>query len=225
MKMKKILIVAIIVIILIRAATFYREYISPAQRRNVLVESTLIQPFGSIQSVGSGTIISDCAILTAKHCLEDMSRIRITLPDNDIIEVEKYYLDPNNDIGLIFVNTYSSDVEFNDYVDFDDFIYCIGNSSGVWRNYVFFGIVYDNFFKRLATKDKHYILARMEVKPGASGGGVYHKGKLIGIVSRRSPGATLIVPAEICEKFYKKILEKRRKETLDLINDYLSTNK
>lgn len=210
----KLPIIAIVTIILIIAPIrHYRRFISPSQNRNVLIESTKSGLLGKTYSIGSGTIIGNRAILTAKHCLENTCSVRATLPDNTTVIIDTFYTDPNNDIGLFFVDYNATSVEFCS-PKFGDFVYCIGNSKGIWRNYVYFGFVYDTSFKREAINNEELILLWMDVEPGASGGGVYKNGKLVGIVSRKANRATLIVPAKICEKFYKKIIKKRQEEIL-----------
>jgi serine protease Do len=168
---------------------------------NVIVES---EQYGQF-SVGSGVIISeDGLILTAGHIVEDADRVRVTLPDGRIFDVNDYYVDIENDVGLIDLP-----IDVNDYTVLGDsnsiipnsVIYNIGNAEGIWDSSISFGIIRNIKFKRLWFGEKcEFILAKMIVYPGCSGGGVYRWDKLIGIAVRGGVGATIIVPSNICKK-------------------------
>lgn len=183
---------------------------SQAKQYNVLIET--IEPgfFGEKSySIGSGVIISpDGWILTAKHVLEDALSVRITLSDGRVFNLkpDDYVIDPNNDVGLVNLS-----VETNQYVTFSDsnglesgdIVYNIGNAGGIWDNSFFLGIVYKTHFKRLFLgENSEFIVARMYIADGCSGGGVYHYQDLIGVAVMSSDGAIFIISSNICEKFY-----------------------
>lgn len=159
--------------------------------------------------IGSGVIISDDGvILTAGHVLEDAERVKITLPNGQKWIAEKFYIDPNVDVGFIDLPIETPEyIELSDSntIEKYDFIYNIGNSLGIWDDSIFLGIVYKNHFTRMFLGESNeYILAIMNIQSGCSGGGVYHYNNLIGIVVMKGDGATFIIPSNICKGVYGK---------------------
>ena len=53
----------------------------------------------------SGVFIADNVILTAAHCLEDRTSINIEMRDGTILDSNDFYIDKENDIGFIYVDT------------------------------------------------------------------------------------------------------------------------
>jgi S1-C subfamily serine protease len=163
--------------------------------------------FGEQNYVGSGVLISkDGLVLTAGHCVEGATHLRITLSDGRVFNVDanSCYKDVNSDTGLIKLPTtiknYINLADSND-VKSGDIIYNIGNAEGIWDNSVFYGRVYRNHYKRMFLGDKTELLfAKMTVIGGCSGGGCYHWNSLIGIISRGGPGVTFIVPSNVCSR-------------------------
>lgn len=201
--MKKILRKILLCIVLIFIVWAGLLYNCARENRvyNVVVESEQHGRF----FIGSGVVISeDGLILTAGHVIKNADRVRVTLSDGRIFDVNNYYIDAVHDVGLI-----NLPIDVNDYMVLEDsnditsnnIIYNIGNSRGIWDNSIFFGIIRDVKFKRLGFGEKcEFILARMIVYPGCSGGGVYRWDKLIGIAVRAGVGATIIVPSNICKQ-------------------------
>jgi len=173
---------------------------------NVVVEGSRTLIIGEYISIGSGVLISeDGLIVTAKHVVKHADSVRITLYDGRIFDANKWYEDPKNDVAIIDlpieVNEYTILTDSNE-IKSGDRIYNIGNVRGIWDNTIIYGKVHRTGFKRLMLgRDCEFIFAtKMDIAPGCSGGGVYRGDDLIGIVVMRSPGATFIIPSNICNK-------------------------
>lgn len=176
-----------------------------SKQYNVVVEGT---SFGH-SWVCSGVIISgDGLILTAGHCCNNVDSIRITLPDGQLWIANEYYFDENEDVGLIDLPIETENfisLANSDDIKSGNVIYNIGNANGIWDNSIFWGIVFKNHFKRfLLDEDSEFIMARMTVYPGCSGGGVYHYNKFIGIVVMKGYGATFIVSSNTCKEVIER---------------------
>lgn len=150
---------------------------------NVLIESKVETPFGNYYSLGSGVIISDDGnIITAGHVLQGATEIRVTLYDGRVFDVTEYYVDEKVDIGFLdlpgeydFIKPQAATKDLK--------IIGIGNSQGIFLNVVRKGTVLDAKFSRLFLgKDIDCLLLKMHVQPGDSGGGVFYKEKLVGIM-------------------------------------------
>jgi len=180
-----------------------------SKQYNVLIEGTVSSLFGNQYIIGSGVIISkDGYILTAKHCIENIDNLQITLNDGRLFPITDYFVDPNNDIAIIKLDiSTSSYKQLSNSNDIDawDLLYNIGNSNGIWDNDVTFGFVYKNPYKRMFLQDSSYIAARMNIAHGCSGGGVYHYSKLIGIIVSSADGLAFIIPSDICKQLYEKV--------------------
>jgi len=194
-------------VILIIAGTIALDtysYISHNQKHNVLIETKTESGY----SIGSGVLISkDGLVVTAEHCVDDIEHIRITLQDGRIFEDVYIYSDPNTDVSIINLATDVNEFAIigdSNNVEKWDFIYSVGNSWGLWKNVINFGYVYENPFKRMFMEDEILIFAQIGIVPGCSGGGVYKRNRLVGIISRSFDyGESLIVPSNTI----KKILE------------------
>ena len=199
------ILLCIILVFVIWAGVLYNCAVGN-RKYNVVVEVERQGRFGPRYSVGSGVVISeDGLILTAGHVVEDASKVKVTLSDGQEFITEVFYADPNEDVGLIPLFTDVNDFihlsDSNDITPYD-IVYNIGNANGIWDNSIFFGIVYENHFKRMFLDiDSEFMFAKMKVYPGCSGGGVYHYNKLIGVVVMgvtRDRQATFIVPSNVC---------------------------
>lgn len=160
--------------------------ISHSQGCNVLVETKEWRSYG----IGSGVIIdSNGTIITAKHCVEGVDKLRVTLPDGtayDVNDVNNVYLDENSDIAIIKLGISTPEfVQLGDpnNLGYGTIIYGIGNAKGIWDNEFFIGYIYKNPFRRMFLGDNDYIFTKMKVYPGCSGGGLYYYGKLVGIIT------------------------------------------
>lgn len=183
-----------------------------SKQYNVLIEVTVPGFFGISHGIGSGVIVSsDGWILTAKHCLENVLTVRVTLPDRREFDVtpDNYYVDSNNDVGFINLNIetlqYTNIADSNEVTP-NSIIYNIGNGEGIWDSAFYPGIVHQVHFKRQFLGDgSEFIFARMYALNGCSGGGVYHYNDLIGIlVMGNDGGVNFIVPSNVCKSFYER---------------------
>lgn len=200
------ILLCIILVFVVWAGVFYSCAID-SRKYNVVVEGVNCSQFDSCRSTGTGSgviIAKDGLILTAAHVLKDADRLRVTLPDGRIFRSYEYYEDTDNDVGIIKLLIKFDDYATlwdSDYITRNHVIYTIGNSKGVWDSSIIFGITYNANFRRWAIdKGFKYILARMKIYGGCSGGGVYHYNRLIGIVTKGGSGATLIVPSNTCKQ-------------------------
>ncbi len=197
---------------------------------NVVVEGSRTWILGERVSTGSGVLVSeDGLILTARHMVENVDSVRVTLPDGHIFDVNEWYVDPNNDVAVIDlpieVNEYAIFADTNS-VEPGDKIYAIGNAYGIWDDTVTFGKIHKIKFKRIMLeKDCEFVFAKLEIVPGNSGGGVYEGDELIGIVVMLGPrDAAFIVPSYICEKAiedYRCQDEQLQKLSSDLCEGWL----
>jgi len=177
-------------------------------RCNVVVEGwgTIDGFFGPVETswVGSGIIIdSNGTILTAKHCLENADKIRVTLPDGSKYVSYVYRISKTDDFGIIKLGIKTPNYEVlvdSSFIKSGRYIYHIGNSLGIWDNTFIEGKVVKNNFNRcfIEKAGSYFIFSEMEVQGGCSGGGVYtYDGRLIGIVVIGGNGATFIVPSRL----------------------------
>jgi S1-C subfamily serine protease len=177
-----------------------RQYIKSAIENNVVIEAVVPTVFGKAYSIGSGVKASNWGlIVTAKHCVEGASYIKVTGKDFTCY-TNVWYLDKQHDLAIVVVPKYFDSYAtlgcLND-ISMGDRIFAVGNPSGIWDNSVLKGRIYDDHFERLALSETGYfIFFKADAKPGYSGGGVYNKDKLIGILVSGTKDATFVVPVE-----------------------------
>jgi S1-C subfamily serine protease len=172
---------------------------------NVVIEATYSTPFGERYRVGSGVVISDTGrILTAAHVIDGAKSVRVTLHNGKVFDIDSFYVDVERDVGIIDLGLPFGSVDFMPLSDSDDVekghaTIHVGNANGIWTDTVIRGKIYDPAFYKLSLgKDIEFIVVKMEIKPGCSGGGVYIGDELIGIVSVYWDGAAIIIPSNVC---------------------------
>lgn len=173
---------------------------------NVIVEATFDTLFGERHSIGSGVVISDTGrILTAAHVIAGAKSVRITLHSDKVFDVNSFYADTKHDVGVVDLNLPFGSVDFiplskSDDVEKGHTIVHIGNPNGIWADTIVYGKIYDPDFYRLSLgKDIEFIVAKMKIEPGCSGGGAYVGNELIGIVKAYWDGAAIIIPSNVCK--------------------------
>lgn len=157
--------------------------------------------FGPSVWIGSGVLISpNGLVITAGHCVEGADFLRITLQDGRKFYIYNWYQDSVSDFAVFYLPIKTT--EFSIFGDSNDLIkgdkiYNVGNANGVWDNSVFYGKVYKNHFDRMFLGlHTEFIFSTMKVFHGCSGGGVYYKNLLIGIVVMGGDGISFIVPSQ-----------------------------
>ncbi len=187
------------------------DYIDKAKNCNVLVEGVtdcngLIIDYW----MGSGVIISkDGNIVTAKHCVEGATKVKITLQNGNSYYVYDYFFDDTSDVAIIDIpgeDYIFSDIGNSNSIRPGDKVYNVGNALGLWENTVIYGKVYKNHFKRIIFPDTEFIFLEMSVYGGCSGGGLYRGGLLEGIVVMGGENITLAVPSSIISNLYDKYI-------------------
>lgn len=185
--------------------------VSGSKDCNVLIEGTKNATgfLGEYTSyfMGSGVVVSkDGYVLTAGHCVRDTQKLRVTLRNGKSYEISEYFVpeDPNFDFGIIKLPA-----DVNDFKPLGNsdlavgWIYNIGNAKGIWEDSFFFGTVYNSHFKRMVFGKSEYILAKITIWPGCSGGGVYKYKELVGVVSMKpDEDGCLIVPTNVIKTLW-----------------------
>lgn len=171
---------------------------------NVLVETVIDTPFGPQYMLGSGVVISENGqILTAGHVLKNASRVRVTLHDGRVFDVNDFYVDEEFDVG--FVDLPIETTIYSPLSDSNDLpknvcITHVGNPGGIRTDVVLKGKIEDGSFQRLALgEDVDFLLAILTVEPGCSGGGAWVDGRLIGIVVIQADIFAILVPSNVCQ--------------------------
>ena len=189
---------------------------------NVVVEATFDTPFGERHSIGSGVVISDTGmILTAAHVINGARSVRITLHDGRVFGTDEFYTDAERDVGFVDLELPYGSIDFMPLSESDDIekgclVVHVGNPNGIWTDTIVRGKIYNPHFFRLSLgKDIEFIVVKMEIRPGCSGGGVYLGDELIGIVKAYWDGAAIIIPSGVC----RLVLEKYRVEKESTVVD------
>jgi len=191
---------------------------------NVLIEGVKHSEYRAVKWIGSGVIInSDGLILTAGHCVKDADYIKVTLNDGRSFKVTSYYESQTSDVGLIKID--ANDLPAVEFGDSDDLkkgmhVYNIGASEGIWDNDIIHGKVWKNDFKRLAFNkilevDTEYIFCNYGAYPGDSGGGLYYKNLMVGIVAMGGDGLSWSVPTIEINKVLRKYGKQKMLISLD----------
>jgi S1-C subfamily serine protease len=178
---------------------------------NVLIEG-VIESNGIPESywIGSGVVISENGnIVTAKHCVEGATYVKVTLQDGQEFIVNKFFTDKNSDVAIIDIpgDGYSfATIGDSNALTKGNRVYHIGNPGGLWENTFFTGKVYKNHFRRIIFPNTEFLFLKMGVAGGCSGGGIYYDNKLVGIVSKGGDDFTLAVPSNVMKKVYDRYL-------------------
>ncbi len=179
---------------------------------NVLIEG-IVESNGELLSywMGSGVIISKNGnIVTAKHCVNGATKLKVTLQDGSYYYVTDYFKDDNADVAIIDIpgNDYKyAEIGNSDDIKTGDKLFNVGNAEGIWENSVFYGIVRKNHFTRYIFPNTELIFLEMKIFGGCSGGGLYRGNTLYGIVVMGdSVRVTLAVPSNVVLNLYKRYL-------------------
>jgi len=179
---------------------------------NVLIETIKEGYNGPSFGLGSGVVISENGtIITAGHVLRDAQRVRVTLHDGRVFDVNDFYVDEEVDIGILSIpaetKIYTSLCDSNDLVS-GCTIVGVGNPGGIRVDIIINGKIENGKFRRLFfKKDVDFILSKMPVEPGFSGGGVYVDGKLVGIMILKVNDFAVSVSSNVCLDVVKKWTE------------------
>jgi serine protease Do len=202
----------ILVVLGIFGAVIDKPNIKITQSYNVLVEG-VVEANGVLTEywIGSGVLISkDGNIVTAKHCVNGATKLKITLQDGSYYYVTDYFKDRYADVAIIDIP--GKDYKFanigdSDIIEAGDRLHNIGNAQGTWENSVLWGVVYKNHFTRYIYPNTELILLDMGVFGGCSGGGLYRGTILYGIVVMgNSDNVTLAVPSNVVKDLHKRYL-------------------
>jgi S1-C subfamily serine protease len=217
----------ILTVLGIMGAVIDKPGIKATQSYNVLVEG-IVEANGVLTEywIGSGVVISeDGNVVTAKHCVDGATKLKITLQDGSYYYVTKYFKDKYADIAIIDIP--GKDYKFASIGDSDtiksgDRLHNVGNAEGIWENSVLWGVVYKNHFTRYIYLNTELIFLNMKVFGGCSGGGLYRGVTLYGIVVMGDGvNVTLAVPSNAVKNLYKRYL---MATDLESIADYFLMN-
>jgi len=193
-------------------ATYTTRNVEVAKNYNVLIEG-MVEENGELLTywMGSGVIISkDGNIVTAKHCVNGATKLKVTLQDGSYYYVTDYFKDRDADIAIIDIpgNNYKyANIGDSDAIKKGDKLFNVGNAEGIWENSVFSGVVYKNHFARYIFPNTEFILLKMKIFGGCSGGGLYQGNTLYGIVVMgNGVDVTLAVPSNAVSNLYRRYL-------------------
>jgi len=163
---------------------------------------------GSPTRVGSGVVVDDGVILTARHVVDGANEIHITTDDGEQIISTEFYKADDTDLGLIIFDC--NDMPPKVRLSFCELfvgqtVFGIG-SRFILNNSFFQGFV--GAKNRLSYTFGSKGLTQLDIagNPGDSGCGIFNRwGNVVGIVvGRRSQGITFIIPAKVCRCFVAK---------------------
>lgn len=146
---------------------------------------------------GSGVIVSESRVLTARHIIAGADEWTITDSTGKVYESTGCMIDPNDDVGIIFVDgkfDCVADIGDSDTLRRGDAIFAIGSPLG----YKFFNEVCDGIVSGL-NRDVSYfgnspvITTNLDGNPGNSGCPVFNdNGEVIGILVGTAGGVNPI---------------------------------
>ncbi len=198
---------AIVTLMLVIAFCTMRNYLQlPNVIERVRPSVVLVEIYGDYGKLGtgSGVILDNGVILTARHVISRATRVVVVLDDGTRVESDELFISrdlPHADVGLIIVDPNVSD----DYIALapdwrgtvGESVFAIGSPFGR-HNTVAVGII--SAHDRIR-RDESFTQLDINGAPGSSGGPVFNRfGGVIGIVVRGSSyGMMYIVPADVCE--------------------------
>jgi len=165
---------------------------------------------------GSGVVIDDGIILTAKHIVENAEKAYIITDDGKKLHATRFIEADNTDLGLIIFDANDMPPKsrlsvFKPFVG--QTVFGIGSRYGL-SNSFFQGFV--GAKNRLSWMFGSKFLIQLDIagNPGDSGAGVFNRfGNVVGIiVGGRPQGITYIVPAKICRLFLNQYYADRAME-------------
>nr|WP_297312004.1 S1C family serine protease [Neptuniibacter sp.] len=166
----------------------------------------LVEIYGNYSKLGtgSGVILDNGVILTARHVISKAARVVVVLDDGSRVASDELFTScdmSSVDVGLIIVDPNISDshasLSPNWRGTVGESVFAIGGPLGR-HNTVAVGII--SAHNRIR-KDESFTQLDINGAPGSSGGPVFNRfGGVIGIVVRGSSyGMMYIVPADACE--------------------------
>ena len=166
----------------------------------------LVEVYGDYSKLGSGSgvILDNGVILTARHVIDDAVSVVVVLDDGTRVVSDEFFASrdlPSVDVGLIIVDPNISDGHASlvpSWVSVvGESVFAIGSPFGK-HNTAAVGII--SAHDRIR-KDESFTQLDINGAPGSSGGPVFNRfGGVVGIVVRGSSyGMMYIVPADVCE--------------------------
>jgi len=160
------------------------------------VHITSCSPYGI--SMGSGVLVDDGYILTAAHVVEDSNSFIIEYFDGTTENAEWTYAEPSLDLALIRVKrTMPGKLGVMKKTPrIGSRVFMVGCPYGILKHAVTEGIISKHWESVPEVWDNRLFITDAETAPGNSGGGVYYRGDLVGILVGGVPnGIGLCVPA------------------------------
>lgn len=178
------------------------------------------QRFRENKSLGSGVIVDAKRglILTNHHVIKKADKITVTLHDGRILRAKIIGVDPETDVGVIQLKTFSNLTALplgnSTLLRVGDFVVAIGNPFGLGQT-VTSGIISALGRKGLGLKGyEDFIHTDASINPGNSGGALVNlRGELIGIntaILARGGGNVGIgfaIPIEMSQRIMSQLVE------------------
>jgi hypothetical protein len=184
--------------------------IQNSKLNSVLIEAQSIGLFSSGFVIGTGVVIdSNGTIITARHCVDGMINVNVTLNGKQyVIDPNNIILDKDSDLALIKLGVktkHFAKFENSDKLGYGNIVYAIGTAKGIIDNYTTIGYIYKNKFYRMFLDGDCYLMIRLKCFSGMSGGGIYHWGKLVGILTAGEIDYTFAISEREVRKFLQEI--------------------
>jgi len=208
---------ALLVIVLLFFMLWFSTPMTAMRVRNSVVTVHVWQNNRPVW-MGSGVVVDEGIVLTARHIVDGADKIRITTDNGVEIFSTEFVEADDTDLGLIIFDSndilpQSSISIFRPFVGQD--VFGIGSRYGL----------NNSFFQGYVGSVKRYIpffggkgMVQLDIagNPGDSGCPVYNRwGNIVGILvggRYRADGVTYIVPAKICRLFLKQYEADRNME-------------